>query len=308
MSKSQPAISTIVRSFIGLYALRLGYRLGSRVAPAATVERAAELFCTPHPGARQRAQAAPLGDARLERHLIDDNHIAQYTWGDPTQQPYVLFAHGWSSHGARILPWVEPLRASGHAVVAFDQVGHGRSDGARTTLVEFTRHLLEIGRRNGPAAAVIGHSLGGAAAGLAMAHGLQATCAILVAPAADTFDAGHRFARQIGLSEHLCRRMFELFEERLSMRFTDLQAERTAPCIGRPGLIVHDLEDREVPWCEGERWARYWPGARLLSTHGLGHHRILDDPGVIAAALAFLQGHAVGERAVSTRDLAYGVA
>ena len=308
MSGLLSRISTIVRSFIQWRLLRLRFRMGGWLAPQATTGRAATLFCTPYPGSRRRALAAAIGDARTDTVDADGTPLARYTWGDPSRQPHVLFAHGWSSHGARILPWVEPLRAAGYAVVAFDQSAHGRSDGSESNLLEFTRGLIEVGRHNGPAAAVIGHSLGGAAAGLALARGLQADCAVLIAPAADPVDAGRRFARQIGLSEHLRRRMFEMFETRLSMRFDDLQAERNAPCINRPALVVHDLEDREVPWAEGERWAHYWRRARLLSTRGLGHHRILDDPDVIAATLAFLRGKAVGERLVSSPDLAHGVA
>ncbi|MGH8083796.1 MAG: alpha/beta hydrolase [Lysobacter sp.] len=288
--------------------MRLRFQLGSRLAPRSTVERAAALFCTPFPGSRKRALAGPTGDAQCEE--IDAGGIAVtcYTWGDPARQPYVLFSHGWSSHGARLLSWVAPLQAAGYAVVGFDQCAHGRSGGSQSNLVEFTERLLEVGRRNGPAAAVIGHSLGGAAAALALARGLRADCAVLIAPMADPVEAGARFAQQIGLTGHLHRRMFELFEARLSMRFADLQVERNAPSINRPALIVHDLEDREVAWSEGERWARYWPRARLLSTRGLGHNRILDDTGVIAAALAFLQGQAVGERLVSSPNLVYGVA
>jgi pimeloyl-ACP methyl ester carboxylesterase len=284
--------------------LRLGHRIGGWVAPAATVDRAAALFCTPHPGARARALQAPSGSARIEMLDLEGGPIAQYVWGDPTQEPFVLFAHGWSSHGARLLPWMEQFRAAGYAVVAFDQDGHGRSGGMRSHLPGFIARLLELSRRHGPAAAVIGHSLGGAAAALALARGLQAASAILIAPAADPVAAGRRFARQIGLSAPLRRRMFAQFEMRLSMRFADLLPEHNAPRIARPVLVVHDLEDREVPWGEGERWGRYWPGARLLSTRGLGHHRILDDPAVITAGLDFLAGRTVGQRVVSTHDLA----
>ena len=71
---------------------------------------------------------------------------------------------------------------------------------------------------------------------------------------------------------------------------------------------MHDLEDREVPLCEGERWARHWRGARLLDTRGLGHHRILGDPMVLDAILRFLGGDAVGDRLVSSPNLPYGVA
>lgn len=308
MSKPSIKISTIVRTFIAWKLMRLRFQLGGRLMPRTTVERAGSMFCTPYPGSRRRAHAAPIDDARLASCEGAGTAVAEYVWGDPTAQPYVLFAHGWSSYGARILPWVGSLRAAGYAVVAFDQAAHGRSDGNQTNLPEFTERLLEVGRRHGPAAAVIGHSLGGAAAGLALARGLQADCAVLVAPAADPVDAGRRFARQIGLPEHLRQRMFEMFETRLSMRFADLQAENNAPGINRPALIVHDLEDREVPWSEGERWACHWPRARLLSTRGLGHHRILDDAGVIAAALGFLRGQSVGERVVSSPDLARSVA
>jgi len=272
------------------------------------MQRAAQLFCTPLPGSRERARRAPRGNARESRIEIGGTSIVRYVWGDPLHQPYVLFAHGWSSHGARILPWVEPLGRAGYAVVAFDQAGHGDSGGRQSTLPDFTNVLLEVGRRHGAAAAVIGHSLGGAAAALALAGGLQAERAILVAPAADPVDATHRFAGVVGLAGYLCQRMFEMFEARMGIRFDDQQAHRQAPWIGRPGLIVHDLEDREVPWAEGERWARHWPDSRLLSTRGLGHNRILDDPAVIAAGMRFLQGQDIGERVVSSPNLPFGLA
>ena len=71
---------------------------------------------------------------------------------------------------------------------------------------------------------------------------------------------------------------------------------------------MHDLEDREVPWSEGERYARVWGEARLLSTRGLGHNRVVDNACVIDAALRFLRGEAVGDRVVSSPNLPYGFA
>src|SRR3546814_10056304 len=81
--------------------------------PQATLRRAGDLFCTPLPSSRTRALAASTG-AALEADLdLDGLHIHTYVWGDPQGQPYVLFAHGWSSHGTRFLPWVEHLRGNG---------------------------------------------------------------------------------------------------------------------------------------------------------------------------------------------------
>lgn len=301
-------ISTNVRNIARMQVIRTGFSLGSRLAPETTLRRAGRLFCTPLPSTRRRAHAAPLMGAREVASRIDGQHLATYVWGDPREQPYLLFAHGWSSHGTRVAPWVPVLCEAGYAVVAFDQTGHGKSDGVRTTLPDFACNLLAIGRQFGPAAGVIGHSLGGAAAAVALANGLEAERAVLIAPPADPLVMAEQFAGMIGLARHLSRRMFAQFERSMRFAVEDLQAQNVAPRIARPALIVHDLEDREVPWAEGERYARFWHDSRLLSTQGLGHNRIADDQGVIAAALRFIRGEEVGNRVVSSPNLPYGFA
>ena len=306
--RSATPFSTTVRTAAVLALLRAAFRACSVVAPAVAARRAARLFGTPQRSTRSRASSVPLGDATCATLDIEGRAIATYAWGDPATQPHVLFAHGWSSHGTRFLPWVARLRAAGLAVVAFDQPAHGRSSGTRTTLPEFATTLAAVARHFGPAAAVVGHSLGGAAVAVAMARGLAADRVVLLAPAADPVDATLRFGRLLRLPERICRRMIAGFEARVGVRFDDLQAHRTAPRIARPALVVHDLEDREVPWAEGERYARLWPGARLVSTRGLGHNRIVEDRAVIEAVLAFLRGESVGNPVVSSPNLPYGFA
>ena len=308
MTTQLARISTIVRNALPLYALRLEFLLGAPIAPDAIVRKAARLFTTPFASSRMRAVAAPTLGARESELDIDGTNIHVYAWGNPHAQPYVLFAHGWSSHGTRIAPWIAPLQEAGYAVVAFDQAAHGRSGGTHTTLPDFTCHLMAVAHHYGPAAAVIGHSLGGAATALALARGLVAERAVLIAPAADPLAAVERFSRFVWLAGFLGRRMFARFEQAMRFDASELQAHRNAPMIGRPALIVHDVEDREVPWSEGERYARFWHDSRLLSTQGLGHNRIADDQRVIDAALRFLHGETVGERVVSSPNLPYGFA
>jgi pimeloyl-ACP methyl ester carboxylesterase len=298
---------SIARSMAFL-ALRAGFALGSRLRPATALRRAFRLFCTPLSTSRRRALATDPGEALVRGMSVGDEHISIYVWGDPAAQPYVLLAHGWSSHGLRFLTWIKPLRDAGYAVIGFDQAAHGRSTGTRTHLLQFAEVLGEIGRHYGRAAAVVGHSLGGTAALLALSEGLAADRVVLIAPLADPFVAASYFGRMIGLAEHLWGHLFDEYEKSNPARAANLQAHLIAPTIARPALIVHDLADREVPWSEGERYARYWPGARLLSTTNLGHHRIVDDRGVIDAALRFLRGDVVGERVVSSPNLPFGFA
>ncbi|HZV24151.1 MAG TPA: alpha/beta fold hydrolase, partial [Luteimonas sp.] len=126
--------------------LRAGFRLAGLLRPDVAVARAGRLFSTPMRGTRQRALQSPDGGAACGGFDMDGHRIATYAWGDPAIQPYVLFAHGWSSHGTRFLPWIPRLREAGYAVVAFDQPAHGRSDGQRTTLPDFACTLFAVAR------------------------------------------------------------------------------------------------------------------------------------------------------------------
>ena len=102
--------------------------------------------------------------------------------------------------------------------------------------------------------------------------------------------------------------VLDAIEQATSIRVESMLMHLNVPRLSQPALIVHDRDDTDVPWEVGERYARYWPGARLLSTAGLGHSRVANDTRVIATTLQFLAGTAVGERVVSTANLAYGLA
>ena len=292
-----------------LTTVRTGFVLGGRIAPKRTVNRAARLFATPFASSRSRAQAVQ-GDADMQRGELHVNGetIATYVWGDPSSQPYALLAHGWSSFGLRFLPWVARLRAQGLAVVTFDQPGHGHSTGKLCTLPEFIATIRAIGAHYGNAALAVGHSLGGAAVTFAQDESWHADRLILVAPAADMKAAASRFFRYVRLGEHLRQPFYDWLLRRTGVSVEQLQVHRRLPALGQPALIVHDLDDTDVPWSEGERYAQYCSGARLYTTQGLGHRRVLDAPEVIEAALAFVRGGSVGERVVGSPNLPYGLA
>lgn len=305
---SSPQKSTTVRNAQIPAWLRLGFAVGGWLMPNTTVRHASRVFATPLRSSRRRALEADCAGARVGAVESGGQRLATYTWGDPATQPWVLFTHGWSSFGLRCRPWVEPLRAAGYALVAIDLPGHGRNAPTQTHLPEWAAALAAVAAPRRPPAAVIAHSLGAAAMVLALGNGLQAGRVVLLAPSADMRAASHRFGRMIGLRAPLVTRMLHGFERRIGVEVDSLGAHRHVPALGMPALVVHDLEDADVPWEEGERYARLWPGARLLSTHGLGHHRIAGDAAVIGSALRFLRGEAVGERVVSSPNLPFGMA
>lgn len=288
--------------------LRTVNRIGGQFAPDATARRAARLLCTPFAAGRVRARDADDGDAMRSDLDIDGRRVAMYQWGDVQSQPRVLLAHGWSSYALRLLPWVRALRAAGYAVVAFDQPGHGNSDTGCCTLACFARTLRRVADRYGPFEAIVAHSMGGTAAMLALADGAVARRTVLISPAADPDAATTRFARKVGLVDGIVPRIQHHLEAQTGVTVRELTAHVRVRSLATPALVIHDLDDAEVPWEEGESYARHWPGARLLSTEGLGHNRIVNDPATIEAGLRFLRGEVVGGRVVSSPNLPFGMA
>jgi pimeloyl-ACP methyl ester carboxylesterase len=298
-SRRQPAGKALK-----LGVMRAVFALGGHFAPRRTVERAARLFATPYRSSRSRARAIQA-DEEMQRCEITAGQqtIATYVWGEPAREPYALLVHGWSSFGLRFLPWVARLRQAGLAVVTFDQPGHGYSTGELCTLPDFIKTIHAIGQHYGSPTLAVGHSLGGAALTLAQAESWHAERVVVIAPAADMAGQAERFMRYIRLGEHLRERFFGWHERTTGVNVHDLDVRRYLPALGLPCLIVHDLDDREVPWGDGELYARHWSNARLLTTQGLGHHRVLDAPDVIDAVLAFVRGEHQGERIVGSPNL-----
>jgi pimeloyl-ACP methyl ester carboxylesterase len=309
MSATASRNSTVVRKLIRLAATRMRFTLGGLFAPRTTANLAARLFATPIASSRSRARSVHPDPERRRHDLrVGGRSIATYVWGDPATQPYALLAHGWSSFGLRFAQWVPKLRAMGYAVVTFDQAGHGNSSGELSTLPDFADTLRAVGEHYGDAALVVAHSFGAPALALALGERWWAQRCVLIAPAADIRAAVRRFFRLLHLSQRLREHFFAWHKRRTGIDARDLILHDRLAMFSQPALIVHDLDDRDVPWGEGEYYARLWPGARLLTTTGLGHNRVVDDPAVIEQALAFARGAVVGDRVVASQNLIYGYA
>ena len=67
-----------------------------------------------------------------------------------------------------------------------------------------------------------------------------------------------------------------------------LSVDLTAPIIEVPALIVHDEDDRDTELSDSARLADAWPGARLVTTRGLGHNRVVRDDSVVAEIVDFI--------------------
>jgi pimeloyl-ACP methyl ester carboxylesterase len=275
---SLPRISTNVR-----------FAASALLFPELAGAWAERLFLTP-PRNGAAAAALDLIDARSSMFEHKGRHIATWRWG-ARDAPAVILAHGWGGYAAQMRAFVFPLLSAGYQVIAYDQPAHGVSEGRLTGLPDFADLLADLAWHHGEARAFIGHSLGGAAGALALANGrVRFEKVVLVSPPADLVGYSRRFARWYWMPEAVRRAMQSAIEERYGVLWENLEVARLAPRLHAPALVIHDRDDRMVPWMQGAQVAHLWQGARLMSTDGLGHGRILGNDAVTRAAADFIAG------------------
>jgi pimeloyl-ACP methyl ester carboxylesterase len=112
---------------------------------------------------------------------------------------------------------------------------------------------------------------------------------VFIAPPIDLRDFVDTVSQQLGLLPPTQTRLQDLVERRIGERLEDLHALKLAGSMTQPLLVVHDEQDRAVPFVCGASLAGAWPGAELHATRGLGHSRILRDPQVVSAVTDFIR-------------------
>ncbi len=273
---------------LSLLPLRSFFSLSSRLMPTLAAPLARNLFCSPR-GRRQITAEVAAMPAHETITLAHRGHqIRAYGWRLDTGRPRVLLAHGWAGYGLQLAAMVGPLLEAGYEVVTFDQPAHGASSSNAVTLPEFARTVRYVADTLGPFHAVIAHSLGGAATAFALSRGLVTNRAVLIAAPADAELEIQRFARFLRIPEPVRAQMQKTIEEDEGIRFGELRAAAVAPRIETPALLVHDQQDREVSVDSSLEYAAGWRGARLITTRGLGHVRILRDASVIREVIRFI--------------------
>jgi pimeloyl-ACP methyl ester carboxylesterase len=233
------------------------------------------------------------GSAEQMTVLVDGIPVAVYRWGSG---PVVVFVHGWSGRATQVAAFVEPLNAAGYCVIAFDAPAHGKTPGRRTNIVEFTAVLQAIAANYGPLHGAITHSFGGMVLAYALHQGLAAGRVVCISTPARLEFLIERFGRMLILPDPVVTELRRRLEQRFDANVWELMStDNNARTLTVPALIIHDRDDREVPWRQGEMVASAWSGARWLITHGLGHRRILRDGATVRAVVGFFAAASAGD-------------
>jgi pimeloyl-ACP methyl ester carboxylesterase len=266
--------------------LRAGVSALAAVSPGVAASAVAPLFFRAPPR-RGRPDPERQALARGDRVVLGAgrDRIVAWRWGDG---PAVLLAHGWGGCAGQMTPLVGPLLDAGFGVVAHDAPAHGESPGRTASIPVFADAIARVSRAVGPLHGVIAHSMGGAAFTLAASRGLSARRAVFVGPPSDAAAWFRGFVRWLALPAAAEPALRARVEAIAGERLDRLNSAVLGPRMKVPLLVLHDRQDREVPIEDGERVAREAADGRLVVTDGLGHRRILRDPGVAGQAVRFL--------------------
>jgi pimeloyl-ACP methyl ester carboxylesterase len=289
---SRAAVATLLtRGFL---------RAAAVVSPRAVDRFVVRRFATPSRKPQRivgaRVAAAPLSEPWWIQS--QGEQIAVYTAG---VGPRVLLAHGWSGSADDMGPLAGELRAAGFSIVTLDMPAHGRSSGKQTNLPDMARAIRVVADRVGPVAAVVGHSLGAAAALLAVREGLAAGGVVALSPPGSVRYYLESLTRALGLPRARHDAVVALMEQRFG-DLTQFDGDVLARAVTVPGLVIHAIDDRAVPFSHGEAIAGAWRNCRLLALSGLGHRRPLQDPDVIEQIVGFVREAKDGSPTVSVED------
>lgn len=272
--------------------IRTTARVLGTIAPRFTAGIARKLMMTPRV---HQPREWELGALEGAERITFRFGLSGLRWG--SSGPVVLMMHGWQGRPSQFRRFIAPLLAAGRQVIALEAPGHGRSPGPESNVYLFAQALLDAAAELRGVESVVGHSMGGSAALIAMGEQQYAERAVVIGSPASLARVLDRFADSIALPDAAKRSFFDLVDQRVGVPARELDTSRIGPRLHLPGLIVHDRDDDMVPFAEGEAIARAWPSARFLGTEGLGHRQVLADDGVVHAVTSFLTDRPAVQRA-----------
>jgi pimeloyl-ACP methyl ester carboxylesterase len=255
----------------------------SRLSPRAAAE-AARLLTT----LTRRARRSGLGRV-IARHRVRKGEVVVRAMEGAAVMPRrrVLLVHGWNATSSDWTVVAEQLAARGVQVFAADMPGHGAARGRTSSLPRFVRALEAIDREHGPFDVWIGHSMGANAALTAVARGARVGRLVLIAALVRPQRALRGFAAGFGLTPEAAQAYLRSIERAEAMPLGEVDAERNAARVAAPTLLIHDRNDKVIPFGDAQALAAALPDVRFWPTDGLGHSRVLANAEVACAIARF---------------------
>lgn len=262
--------------------VKLYFYLLSRIWPALAAKHAGRLLFTP-----QLPASLPDMPSPDEVVCVSDDTCVMIWRG---QGKTVLLMHGWSGAVEQFTHLLPRLLHLGCRVVAPVPKGHRYQGEGRSHPGYFIKAVNEVLTcQSLRVHAAIGHSMGGSALALHGVSHLQIARVVLIGAPAGLTGVLNRFGHFLGFNQRAQNALYALADSTVGVSHEAMDAATHLMKTAQRALVIHDKDDREVPFKDAEQYVMKHPDARLYSTEGFGHRRILQNDAVINEIIDFIR-------------------
>lgn len=218
---------------------------------------------------------------------VHGKKISCWKWGSG---PAILFVHGWNGRGVNFAYFFKPFIDAGYSVVTYDAPAHGKSEGNVTNYFELSdtvRSFLDPSRGFN-LQGIIGYSIGASATINCISKDKPSVDVVLIAPALKLKELLFCAFNHHGVPEVVYRSLISELEIDYGYDVHQDNPDVLARTITSKMLIVHDIDDRTIPYADTKILSDNSNNIFLHTTEGLGHKRILRDSTVIEVITGYI--------------------
>ena len=271
---------------VAIQLLRLGIDGLSAISPRLAGRWVYHLWFTTHRFAEPKRETHWREQAQQFNLPHKYGPLAMYSWGEG---PPVLLVHGWNGRGTQMGGFAVSLAKAGYRAIAFDAPGHGRTPGNNSTIFRIIDAVNVIADEFGPLKGIVAHSFGAMVIARALRTQVIAERVVCINPAAQLDFLIDSFCSTLAIPPRTRAAFLQRLEKHYGSDIgIQISAEENVAGLSIPALIVHDVDDTEVPWQQGQRLANAWPESHFMQTQGLGHRRSLRDKTTIQKVTRFI--------------------
>ena len=254
-------------------------------------------FCTPPYTPASEREIQLLKTANTFTVPFENNKIPCYGWGEGKT---IVLVHGWSSRASHWLLLARTLVSAGYHVVAFDAPAHSSvNDPTRkstSNLFEFSRAVSAVANNLNHVYAIIGHSLGAAAAAFSLsslpylsAQRNKIDKLILISTPVSVATIILNFSKRHELDPNETEILKQGLEHDFQMHvdqyhIKDVLTKRNDTQV----MVIHDRDDDQFPCSDVEQLSHENNHIHLKITEKLGHSQILTNRKIFKGILEFL--------------------
>lgn len=217
--------------------------------------------------------------------LLSGAHAKKFGVG-----PCVWMIHGWEGRGSQFKDLTLALMNEGYSVMLWEAPGHGDTPGKSTNMIEVSQ-MLEKDMRSQvePPKALVGHSFGGATACLVAGKNIPTPLVVVIAAPIEIFKIFTNYWERIQLPAKARKIFLEMANKKTGVVVQEVNTAQIARGFHHRMLIIHDENDKEVPFNNLNKFKEIKPDVETYATQKLGHRRILASPILSAKIISVLK-------------------